>query len=340
VWAFRYREVLVTTTAHRVDPLAVGDQLKRLFLENERPEFPEWFDRAYPLAVREGAASWVSTETDGRVIAHVAGFPATISVQGRDVRGALLCNLMADSAHRTFFPVVAAVKRAVRELRQDGAEFVYTNPINPGSVSVMRAAGLKKVGTQNRFLLPLGDRRSPGGLLMSARFWALSRRLRAVEAVPAEIEEVVEWTVRERCEVSRVTVRRSRDVYFMRLGELRTDAYWGYVLRDSTERDVGAALVARPSAESGEARVITLRCRTLDRVAACVAAVGIALRRVGVRRANTTALEGTPFARALVQGGFVQRNEPWTIVAAGFSEVGRLVAEGLASSDLEKIDVD
>jgi hypothetical protein len=41
-----------------------------------------------------------------------------------------------------------------------------------------------------------------------------------------------------------------------------------------------------------------------------------------------------------VRGGFIQRNEPWTIVAAGYSDLGRSVAEGLASSDLEKIDVD
>ena len=329
----------MTTTVRRVDPLTIGDELKTLFVTNDRPEFPEWFDRAYPLAVRDGASSWVSLDGNERVVAHVAGFWATISVRGRDVRGALLCNLMADQAHRTFFPVVTSVKRAVRDLRENGAEFIYTNPINPGSVAVMRAAGLKEIGAMNRFLLPLSHRRSLFAFLMATRLWAVRHRVNGLDAKPVQVGEAVDWTVRERCEVSPVTTRRSRDVYFMRLGELTQQGYRGYLLRDRANRDVGAAIV-RLSEAPTPAKLITLRCRALDHVAASCPALGVALRgdkQVGL---NATALEGTPFASALVRGGFIQRNEPWTIVAAGYSDLGRSVAEGLASSDLEKIDVD
>jgi hypothetical protein len=327
----------MTTTVRCVDPLTMGDQLKRLFTENDRPEYPGWFDRAYPIAVRDGARSWVSLNADERVIAHVAGFTATVSVHGRDVRGALLCNLMADKGHRTFFPVVAAVKRAVGDLRSMGAEFIYTNPINPGSVAVMRAAGLRRIGAQNRFLLPLGGVDGPISLLLLARTWLGNRPERRVVAEEVEVSLAVDWTVRERCSVSPVTTRRSPEVYFMRWEGFDTGADRGFIVRDASGRDTAAAIVR---VEGDEGTLITLRCRSLDRVEESVAALARTLRELGLRRVNAYTLEGTPFAAALVRGGFIQRNEPWTIVAAGFTDAGRQVAAGLAYSDLEKIDVD
>src|SRR5262245_28328182 len=102
-------------TVTRVNPLDHADELKALFTSNERPEFPGWFDRAYPAAVEQGASSWIARDEAGRVIVHIGCFPTQLSAKGRDLSGGLLVNLMADRRHRTFFPVVSTIRAAVRD---------------------------------------------------------------------------------------------------------------------------------------------------------------------------------------------------------------------------------
>ena len=57
------------------NPLQHVREIKDLFLANERPEFPEYFDRAYPPAVATGATSWLGRDSEGRLVMHIACLP-------------------------------------------------------------------------------------------------------------------------------------------------------------------------------------------------------------------------------------------------------------------------
>src|SRR4030081_3169600 len=59
----------------RANPLDHAGGIKRLFLPHDRPEFPAFFDRAYPGAVRSGASSWIGLDADQRVVMHIGQFP-------------------------------------------------------------------------------------------------------------------------------------------------------------------------------------------------------------------------------------------------------------------------
>lgn len=329
----------MSLTVKRINPFTLGEQIKTLFATNERTDFPGWFDRAYPQAVQEQASSWVLADTDDRVLAHVGGFHTRLSVDGQVVRGGLLVNLMADKDHRTFFPVVSVIKRAVKDMRADGAEFIYTNPINPGAVATMRAGGLNPIGDTNRYLLPIGHRNPIIDAGIAAVAVARRALLPRVNAEDVELEEAVRWTTEEVCRVSRVTPKRLPTLYSIRQAGFGEGEDFGLRLRDANGTVVGMAIIRRPPPPEA-AWLTTLRCTTLEWVSGSVQGIAAALRRRGVQRLEGRTLMGTPFTLALVRGGFLQRKEPWTVVSAGFTDLGRVAAAGLASSDLESIDLD
>ena len=60
-----------------------ADEIKALFVRNDRPGFPDFFDRVYPSLAAEGGASWIGVEDDGSVVMHVAVFPRTFRHGGR-----------------------------------------------------------------------------------------------------------------------------------------------------------------------------------------------------------------------------------------------------------------
>ena len=330
----------MSLTIRRIDPFTQADQIKRLFLEHERPEFPEWFDRAYPLAMRAGGSTWVSLDGNDRVVAHMSTFRAAFWLGDEVVHGALLCNLMVDKAHRTFFPVVALFKQVVKDLRSDGAEFIYSNPINAGAIAVVRAAGLAKVGDHYRYLLPVGHRRlflhaATGAYLACRR---LLNRGYSAKRVPTQ--EAADWTIGVHTRISSVTAKRYPELYFMRYGNQDGPDTIGFAVYGPDGRQVGASVMRVNLEGDGNGDVITLRCLAMEHVPGIAAALGSAARHAGVRRVNLTVLAGTPYAAALVRGGFIQRTEPWSVVGVGCTDRGRAVIAGLAFSDLEKIDVD
>ena len=324
----------------RIDPLTRADDLKRLFIDNERPEFPEWFDRAYPIAVSRGASAWILVDNADTVVGHISAFAKTWMVGDEAVKGSLLCNLMVDKDHRSFFPTAALMRRMSSDLRNDGSNFLYSNPLGPGAEAAARAAGLRKIANMNRFLFPIGHDKA---LLHGATGLNLiGRRLlnRGVRAEPTTVEDVVRWTTTVRCRMSPVTPRRHRDLYFMRAGRLDGDDALAFSLVDGSGGQIGAALLRLQGTPPREATVLTMRCLDLGQVPAAAAVLATRLRSMGVRRLNTTALEESSFAAALVRGGFVQRKEPWTIAAVGLTGPGEAIVKGMAVSDVEKIDVD
>ena len=103
-----------------VNPLDHAAEIKQLFVAHERPEFPAYFDRAYPDAVADGARSWVGRDAAGRICAHAVQFPRRFWWGRHLVRGALLGNRIACAW-------ATAAQRAIR-LRVDSVRRCFTAP--------------------------------------------------------------------------------------------------------------------------------------------------------------------------------------------------------------------
>src|SRR5256885_6011534 len=109
-------EFTITT----VNPLDHAEEIKRLFVTNGRAEFPQFFDRAYEVAVRAGGMSWLGRDRAGEIVMHVACFPRRFSFRTRDVAGPLLVNALVAGASPPFFPARALMPAAPARLAAPG----------------------------------------------------------------------------------------------------------------------------------------------------------------------------------------------------------------------------
>jgi hypothetical protein len=117
-----------------VNPLEHAAQIKKLFLANERPDFPEFFDRAYPSAARSGGRSWIGVDSEGQVAMHIALFPHRFALREHTVIGGLLVNLMVAKARRTVVPALTLMRRVTEDAKADATiDFLYGNPNPSGS---------------------------------------------------------------------------------------------------------------------------------------------------------------------------------------------------------------
>src|SRR2546423_4597380 len=102
------------------NPLEHSEEIKGLFLAHDVPDFPEFFDRAYPFVVREGGKSWIGFDGDGRVVAHIARFPRRFTLGTQTVVGGLLADLMTAKSHRTVFPGLTLVRQMTAQSQAEG----------------------------------------------------------------------------------------------------------------------------------------------------------------------------------------------------------------------------
>jgi hypothetical protein len=73
-----------------VNPVEHEQDIKQLFVTHERPEFPGFFDGAYPAGVRAAGLSWVGRDRGGQVVMHVACFPQRFRFGEREVVGLMM----------------------------------------------------------------------------------------------------------------------------------------------------------------------------------------------------------------------------------------------------------
>ena len=329
----------MSSTVRRVDPRSMAEPIKELFRSNGNPGAALWFDRSFSRPAEPWSASWISTDPEDRVVAHVAALPMRIVHEGRELTGAIFCNLMADEAHRTFFPILSVVKHAVKDLQADGVEFVMTNPSNGGAVAVMKAAGVKQVATHSRFLYLLGHRRSVVDLALGLHL--RTRALLAPQMRIAHVDAAVAaaWTVRSLALTASVTARRAPRQYEMRYEAFGGPSYLGFVISDPRGDELGAAIVRREPG-SVSAGLVTLRCAAAAHLIGAAATLGASLREIGVHRLDALAVVGSTLARSLGRVGFIARNEPWSIVGLGFTDAARAALAAMGDSDLERVDLD
>src|SRR5207302_10259918 len=93
------------------------------------------------------------------LVMHVACFPRRFRFGTRDVVGGLLMNALVAEPYRSFFPARTLMRRARDDFKARGdVDFLYTDP-NDAAGAVLEASGFKRIGTLQRLVLPVADRR-------------------------------------------------------------------------------------------------------------------------------------------------------------------------------------
>ncbi len=326
----------------RANPLDHAAGIKELFLAHERPEFPEFFDRAYPAAAASGASSWIGSDGDGPPVLHIAVFRKHFALGGDTVVGGMLANLMAARSHRTFLPARALMRRVITDAKADGDfDFLYADPNTPAS-ALLKTVGFEPVGTLRRFALPLGDRRwyvnaATHAYRMLIGFRAQGPRLIAV-AHPAQYFDPTPF---ERPAGSPLALRPFRPVtlYHQRLpGFPSASDRWITFHQRSGAPAIAAALVRM--SDDGTARLMCVWRDPSLPMAAIVPPLIQALRGTGSMRLWISTLEETRFAAELRQSGFIPRPDVTPVVALALTERGTSALDAAATWEITDLDCD
>jgi len=333
-------------TVRRADPLAHSEEIKQLFLEHERPEFPAFFERAYRGHPGEagGATSWVGWDEQGSLRAHIALFPRRFLFEGQVVRGALLANMMVATGFRTFWPGLALVRQMVKDTKDSqSVDFLYADPNEPAGALALRA-GFRHVGPMQRFVLPLGDRRR--GVDLGIRGYNLFRRWRAGPP-PLMVSETRAVTLPDPPPLAPSgnarLLRPIRELSLYR-GRLAgypgpTDQWFTFHSPESPALPVGRALVRGPD-ERGFALVCALECEPVTLLGGLLVALGRRLRDAGTARLEVGVMADSQQAAAARRAGFLPREDRIAILATSFTERGTAVVAAGSEWRLLSIDLD
>jgi hypothetical protein len=327
-----------------VNPLDHAAEIKDLFVTHERPEFPAFFDRAYPAAVAAGAYSWVGRDESGRIQAHVVQFPRRFTFGARTVRGALLGNLMVARPYRTFWPGVSLMRRAVTDLRDAAtADFLYADP-NELARPVGEAAGLRRVAELRRCVLPLGDRRPAVGAGIRAyralwRWWAGAAPLIATERAPSGEPGPEDLAPLGAAHALRPV--RDPSLYRSRLGgyPTRSDRWYVFHRDESPHTLVGRALVRGPNA-LGEAVLCVWECEPLSLLGSLLTALGDRLHALGGARVESYVMPGSRVEREFRRAAFLPREEVVPLLARPLTTLGSEVVEMASEWRILPVDLD
>jgi hypothetical protein len=331
-------------TITRVNPLDHAEAIKQLFVTHERPEFPAFFDRAYPEAVAEGANGWVGRDAAGRICGYVAQFPRRFAFGDQVVRGALLGNLMVATAYRTFFPGVSLLRRAVTDLRESGTvDFVYGDP-NELARPVAEAAGLREVGALRRFVLPLSDRRAAIGLGIRAYRVVKRWQTRAVPLVASEGrrgDEPAPTNLSPVGDPRSLRPLRTPSIYRGRLAGYPAPGDRWYAIRQDAAQGalVGRALVRGPDAH-GVAILCVWECEPLTRLSAALVTLGDHVRERGAERLEVYVMAASRAERDFRRAGFLLREEFVPVLARAFTTLGSEVVAAAAEWRILPVDLD
>jgi hypothetical protein len=325
------------------NPLDHAGEIKDLFLEDDRAKFPEFFDRAYPSAVRSGGKSWIGVDADRRLVMHVARFPRRFTLGERTVAGGVLLNLIAAKSHRTVVPALTLMRQLVTDSKVEGdVDFLYATPIAVGS-AVLRAAGFSIVGTLGRFVFPLADERWYADA--AARVYQTMLRIRSWRTSARAVEHTAQRFdagAFERPMGAVPTLRpiRPSELYPQCLAGYPSDAdHWFTFHRGARTAPPSAAALVRGGAD----RVATLFSLSREPslpVYAIVPSLAAALRRAGYHRLWVSTLTGTRFARELTRAGFIRRPDSLPMLAYALTELGASALRSIASWEITRLDCD
>jgi len=335
----------VEFTITAVNPLEHENDIKRLFVTHERPEFPSFFDRAYPAGVQAGGGSWVGRDRAGQVVMHVACFPQRFRFGQREVVGGLMMNALVARPYRSFFPAHSLIRRAKRDTKARGdIDFVYTDP-NDQAKAVMDMCGFARVGTLTRYTLPLGDRRRlvDGAIRLfhaGARVVTWGSGGAALVGHPAAEVSTAGFEAPSG-DSPRLRPYHSGARYAMRMEGYPSASDWWFTLPRNGDGGVPAAgLLVRGPHSSG---VMDLQAVYRDPglpLGGLIRGLVERLRAKGCTRLQVWTVAESRFAAELRRAGFVPREEAASIVATALTATGEAVLRSVHLWEITSLECD
>jgi len=322
-----------------VNPLDHAEEIKQLFVADERPEFVPFFDRAYAAGVQAGGGSWVGCDPDGHIVMHLACFPRRFRFGERDVVGGLMRDALVARPYRSFFPAHALIKRATEDTRARGSmDFVYTNP-NRHAKAVMDLCGFAQIGTLERYVLPVGHRR-----------WIVDRPIGLVHAGVRLVRGGATLVPRAASEFSavefasppgdspRLRPYHNAAQYLARLEGYPAAADWWFTLK---ENGAGAAgLLVRGPDSSCLADLYAVRRDPRLPLARLISSLAVAVRANRCTRLQVWTLAESLFATEVRRSGFVPRQEAAPLVATALTPNGQAVLHAAHLWEITSLDCD
>ena len=328
------------------NPLDHAAAIKDLFVAHGLPSFPDFFDRTYPAAVRSGAMSWLGREASGRVVMYQACFPRRFASAQREVVGGLMVNLMVATAYRAFFPALTLLKRVVQDLEaRGGIDFLYADP-NTGGRILLEAVGFAPIGTLQRYVLPVSDRRVVlDGFIRLFHAWLRARngagaRMAAVTQ-PAQGFPLASVAAPH---LTPPTVAAYHDaaLYASRLAGYPSPLDWWLTLHapDVPADAPPAALLIRGPDASGKASLKAWRRAPGVDPAAPLPSLIAQLRQRGCTRLQVSTIAGSAFGRALRRAGFIPRDDTVPLLARALTPAGAACVAAVDAWEITDLECD
>jgi hypothetical protein len=326
-------------TIEAVNPLEHAREIKELFLAHQRPEFPDFFDRTYPGAVARGAVSWVGRDAAGRVVMHIACMRRRFKFGDRDVVAGLLANLMVATTHRSFFPALALINRLVRDTQAGGVtDFLHADP-NEQARTLVRGVHFVRVGTLQRYVLPVCDARpvvDAGVRLFHAVLrvaGGLGPRATVVAHPAAAVRAETFSVPHGATKGARLAAYHDRALYVSRLQGYPGDRDWWLTCPEL------AVLVRGPDA-SGHASLAAMRWTSPLPFRALIPGLVAELRRRGCRRLYVITVAESDLGRTLRRSGFIPRRDTVPLFALPLTPLGEECARSIRDWQITDLDCD
>src|SRR5438132_1454724 len=320
-----------------------GEDIKALFVRNDAPEFPAFFQRAYSQSASAGGISWIARDGQGKLVGHYAALPRVFRSEGRQARAALLVDLSLDRVHRNFWSAAELCRRAAADLRKAGDfDFAYSDP-SPVARGIMRAAGFTERGTLERFAAPLN-------LLYNGFFHVKSR---AVSLTVERIGGLDDPRVAQALSALRPGAyfqgQRSVDLYATRLG-LGAIPTWEWLLLRDPHGGATPCALARTGVTVENVRQLPRLDRLFERLAVrptYFTTYQVAIQPWAVRILQETQARGTaeigahlhpwntpPFEEAFVPRNTMLVNLPARLQAAKLDTLTDTLCAGMGRRPL------
>ena len=336
----------MSLTILRANPLEFEFGLKTLMTVHGYHAFPAFFDRGYLAAVQDGSESWLGVDENGTVQMNVTAFVHQFTLDGTTVRGGMLGNMMAATQYRTFFPMVALLRRLVADLTaSQSLDFVYGDPGPETARAVFRGARITHVGDLDRFVLPIGDEKLWRAI--GARLYCTILRARAgwrnsgVTGTLANSRQAGTHTLPDGPK-SRLIPLHTPELYSRRLPEYPSSAdRWIEMRRGAISEPSAAAALVRGPVDPGRVLAVNVLRRApgvpVRSFVPTLARVG---RGLGAQRIQVETLRESDLARELVSAGFRPRGDVVPIFAHAFTTAGRETLRRVADWEVTAVDME
>jgi len=326
-------------TIESVNPLEYAREIKELFLAHERPEFPDFFDRTYARAVEQGAVSWLGRDASGRVVMHIACMRRRFKFGDREVVAGLLANLVVATTHRSFFPALALVNRVARDTAAAGLlDFLYADP-NDGARALLRGVHFVRIGTLQRYVLPVRGARPyvDAGVRLFHAALRIASGLRGRASVASRPAAAVRAEAFAEPHLAsprpRLAAYHDRALYVSRLRGYPTERDWWLTCPEL------AVLVRGPDA-SGLASLLAMRWASPLSFRAVVPGLVAELRRRGCHRLYVMTVAESDLARTLRRSGFIPRCDTVPLFAFPLTALGEECVRSIKDWEITDLDCD